>query len=317
MRKRILFFMTLVSISIFVLSYQNVMNTDNQDITRLNKSVSTEDLSSGVDTTSNLALELHPTEDIISENYMVQRDNIELYGVVTANRNYKQEKRPLAIIAHGFNNTLEMNEEYAEHLARLGFVVYRFDFYGGSVNSKSGGTNMLDMSVLTEKNDLSAVVEKLSTESFINSNSITLLGISQGGAVSTMFAAENPELIHNLILIFPAFVLFDDVKETYANLGVSSMDQIPSVITHRNRQLGDVYLKDALGIDINSEIKKVTSDVLIVHGTNDEVVPYQYAVDANKLFPNSELVTVDGGGHWINNRFNEVAIPAIDQFLTK
>ncbi|HFU4463893.1 TPA: alpha/beta fold hydrolase [Streptococcus suis] len=171
------------------------------------------------------------------------------------------------------------------------------------------------MSVLTEKQDLAAVIDKLSKESFVNSDNITLLGASQGGVVSTLYAAENPALVKNLVLIFPAFVLFDDVKETYANLGVSSTDQIPAVITHKNAQLGAIYLKDALGIDIDSEIKKVTSPVLIVQGTNDEVVPYQYAVEANQLFPSSELVTVEGGAHWIDNNFNQVAIPAIEEFL--
>ncbi|WP_301050277.1 hypothetical protein [Lactobacillus intestinalis] len=50
-----------------------------------------------------------------------------------------------------------MYEEYANHLARMGYIVYWFDFYGGSTDSKSGGTNMLNMSILTEKRDLSAV----------------------------------------------------------------------------------------------------------------------------------------------------------------
>ncbi|HEL1619028.1 TPA: prolyl oligopeptidase family serine peptidase [Streptococcus suis] len=140
------------------------------------------------------------------------------------------------------------------------------------------------MSVLTEKKDLTAVIDKLSKESFVNADNITLLGASQGGVVSTLYAVENPALVKNLVLIFPAFVLFDDVKDTYENMGVSSMDQIPAVITHKNVQLGAIYLKDALGIDIESEIKKVTSPVLIVQGTNDDVVPYQDAVEANSYF---------------------------------
>ncbi|HFU4465985.1 TPA: alpha/beta hydrolase [Streptococcus suis] len=266
-------------------------------------------------TSSTSAYQLLPSQDIVSETYMVERGGINLYGVITASPNYKNEKRPLVIISHGFNNTLEMYEEYANYLAHLGFIVYRFDFYGGSQNSKSGGTDMLSMSVLTEKQDLAAVIDKLSKESFVNADNITLLGASQGGVVSTLYAAENPALVKKLVLIFPAFVLFDDIKATYANLGVSSMDQIPAVITHKNAQLGAIYLKDALGIDIDSEIKKVTFPVLIVQGTNDNVVPYQYAVEANQLFPSSELVTVEGGVHWIDNNFNQVAIPAIEEFL--
>ncbi|MGF0088191.1 hypothetical protein ACQRD4_07745 [Streptococcus hyointestinalis] len=44
-------------------------------------------------------------------------------------------------------------------------------------------------------------------------------------------------------------------------------------------------------------------------------MPYQYAVDANQLFLDSELVTVEGGGHWIDSNFNQVALPAIEAFL--
>ncbi|MGF0112356.1 alpha/beta hydrolase family protein [Streptococcus sp. SGI.013] len=54
---------------------------------------------------------------------------------------------------------------------------------------------------------------------------------------------------------------------------------------------------------------------MIIQGTEDDVVPYQYAVDANQLFPDSELVTVEGGEHWIDSNFNQVALTAIKAFL--
>lgn len=266
-------------------------------------------------TTSSPSTGLQDTEEIISEPYTIQRGEVSLYGVITADTNYKQEKRPLIVMAHGFNNTLEMNEAYANHLARLGFVVYRFDFYGGSRQSKSGGTDMLSMSVLTEKADLEAVVAHLSQLDFVNSQSVNLLGVSQGGVVATLYAAEHPDSINQLILIFPAFVLFDDVRRTYQNLGVASPEQIPAIITHRNARLGAIYLQDALGIDIQAEISKVTASVLIIHGTNDNVVPYSYAQDANQRFQHSQLVTIQNGQHFLNEDFNQVALPAIDTFV--
>lgn len=44
------------------------------------------------------------------------------------------------------------------------------------------------------------------------------------------------------------------------------------------------------------------------------MVPYQYAVETNQLFPDSKLVTVEGGGHWMDSNFNQVALPAIEVF---
>lgn len=224
---------------------QRLTQTENQTDSPSSMSVQKKEPSTSVfesENTSHSAWQLHPTEEIVSEEYVVKREGINLYGVITASRQYKNERRPLIIISHGFNNTLEMYEEYAEYLAHLGFIVYRFDFYGGSVHSKSGGTDMLSMSVLTEKEDLSAVVETLSKEPFVNVDALALLGVSQGGVVSTLYAAENPNKVSRLILIFPAFVLFDDVKETYAKLGISSTDQIPEVMTHRNARLGAIYI---------------------------------------------------------------------------
>lgn len=258
---------------------------------------------------------LQESGNIVHEVYRVQRDDVDLVGVITADANYKNEKRPLLVIAHGFNNTLENYVDYAEELAQQGYVVYRFDFYGGSQASKSGGTDMLNMSVLTEKADLEAVINQLSKEKFVQGDKVTLLGASQGGVVSTLYAADHPDRVNKLALIFPAFVLFDDVDETYASLGVKSVNDLPDVITHRNAQLGSVYLKDAMSIDINKEIKKVTAPVMLIHGTADDVVPYNYSLEALKLFPDSQLVTVEGGGHWIDASFNQTALPALEEFL--
>lgn len=259
-------------------------------------------------------MKLSPVDNLIKEEYQVEREGVSLYGVMTASQNYREEKRPLVIISHGFGNTLEQYETYANYLAEMGFLVYRFDFYGGSRNSKSGGQDMLSMSVVTEQADLEAVVEALSKEKFVDTDHITLLGISQGGVVSTLTAASKPDLVDRLILIYPAYVLFDDVKETYDRLGVSSPNQIPDVITHRNARLGSIYLKDALNLDIDAVIQLVQVPTLIIHGTQDQVVPYTYAERAQTLFPNAQLVTVEGGGHWMDSGFNDVAFPAIEAF---
>lgn len=258
-----------------------------------------------------------PSATVISERYDVSYGDKKLYGMITAPENYKELQLPLIVIAHGFNNTLEQYEDYAQQLASQGYVVYRFDFYGGSRQSKSGGQDMLDMSVKTEQEDLTQVVSQLSAETYIDSGQVTLLGASQGGVVSTLYAAANPDKVQKLILIFPAYVLFDDIKETYDRLGVASPDDLPAVLTHRNAQLGRRYVADALDIDIREEMKKVRADTLIIHGTQDDVVPYRYGVEASQTIPKAQLVTVEGGGHWISPDFNAVATPAIEEFLKK
>lgn len=256
-----------------------------------------------------------PTENIVSEEYSISYDDKQLYGVITAPRDYKSKKLPTIVIAHGFNNTLEQYEMYSQLLAKQGYLVYSFDFYGGSRRSKSGGQGMLNMSVKTELADLTQVVEKLGSETFVNKSQMSLFGASQGGVIASLYAAAYPDRVYKLMLIFPAFVLFDDVKETYRELGSPDLDQLPDSLTHRNATLGKIYLIDALDIDIQSELAKITAPTLIIHGTDDAVVPYQYAVDASQTIPNAELVTVEGGEHRIDKRFALTAVPAIQKFL--
>ena len=256
-----------------------------------------------------------PTEDIVSEEYSVSYADKQLYGKITAPRDYKSKKLPTIVIAHGLNNTLEQYDMYNQLLAKQGYLVYSFDFYGGSRQSKSGGQDMLNMSVKTELTDLTQVMEKLRSETFVDKSKMSLFGASQGGVVASLYAAAYPDSVHKLLLIFPAFVLFDDAKATYHELGSPDFDQLPDSLTHHNTTLGKIYLIDALDIDIRAEQAKITTPTLIINGTDDAVVPYQYAVQANQTIPNAELVTVEGGEHRIDERFAITAAPAIQKFL--
>ena len=256
-----------------------------------------------------------PTEDIVSEEYSVSYDDKQLYGKITAPYDYKSKKLPTIVIAHGLNNTLEQYDMYNQLLAKQGYLVYSFDFYGGSRQSKSGRQDMLNMSVKTELTDLTQVMEKLRSETFVDKSKMSLFGASQGGVVASLYAAAYPDSVHKLLLIFPAFVLFDDAKATYHELGSPDFDQLPDSLTHHNTTLGKIYLIDALDIDIRAEQAKITTPTLIINGTDDAVVPYQYAVQANQTIPNAELVTVEGGEHRIDERFAITAAPAIQKFL--
>lgn len=260
---------------------------------------------------------LVPTEDIVTEEYTVTYEDKNLYGQITAPKDYKNKKLPVVVISHGFNNTFDMYKDYIQLLAKQGFLVYGFDYYGGSRNSKSGGQDMLQMSVKTELTDLTNVVEKLTSESYVDKDHLSIIGVSHGGVVASLYAAAKPEHIYKLGLIFPAYVLFDDVKETYQSLGSPSFDQLPDSLTHHNASLGKIYLTDALDIDIEDVQRKIIAPTLIVHGTNDTIAPYQYSVDAIQRIPNAKLVTVEGGSHRIDENFSKIAIPAIQNFLAE
>lgn len=257
------------------------------------------------------------TNAITIETYKVSYEDKNLYGVITAPKDYRSKKLPTIIMSHGFNATLEQYDSFAEYFAKLGFVVYRFDFFGGSPRTKSGGEDMLNMSVTTELRDLSKVVDQLAAEPFVDATQMNLMGTSQGGVVTSLYAADHPDRVHKLLLIFPAFVLFDDVKETYENLGSPAINAIPEKLTHHNASLGSIYIKDALAIDITAKQKEISTPTMIVQGTADTTAPYHYAKEAQETIPNAILITVEGGRHRIDSHFKEVALSAFTDFLKK
>ena len=67
------------------------------------------------------------------------------------------EQMPAVIFSHGFGGNYQVGTQYAEALAEKGYVVYCFDFCGGSPESRSDGST-LEMSIFTEQADLEAVI---------------------------------------------------------------------------------------------------------------------------------------------------------------
>ena len=110
---------------------------------------------------------------------------------------------PLIILSHGFGGNHMGSQDYADYFYSQGFATYSFDFCGGGMGSKSDGT-MLEMSVLTEAEDLNAIIDFFQDDARFSA--IYLWGASQGGFVSAYVAAQRPDDIAKVVLEFPAIV---------------------------------------------------------------------------------------------------------------
>lgn len=249
------------------------------------------------------------TSDIVKEELYSEGNGRKIYGYITAPKNYKEAKLPTVVYAHGFGGLAERGDYYAQNLAKQGYVVYSFDFMGGNRNSRSGN-DTLAMSVFTEMDDLDVVVKNLQNQNFVDKNNIFLLGVSQGGVVATMEGAKLKEEIKGLILIFPAFVLFDDARDIF-----KSVSEIPDVYNHRGNNVGRVYFEKSLDYDIYNDMKEYRGNVLIVHGTNDNVAPISYSRRAIEIFPNAKLEEISGAGHGFSARQEAQTQNAINEFI--
>ncbi len=202
-----------------------------------------------------------------------------------------EEPMPLVILSHGFGANGASLTGFAQNFAMNGIAACTFDFIGGGKNIKSEGKTT-EMSVLTEASDLEVILYELRSDSRFDPDKVFLFGESQGGFVSTYVAGEHPGDVAGLITLYPAYVISDDARRR-----VPDPKNIPETMEIMGVTLGSIYSRDAMAVDIYDEMKKYGKKVLIIHGTKDSLVPISYSERAIEMFPDAELIRVDGAEH--------------------
>lgn len=238
-----------------------------------------------------------------------------LRGTLYLPESAKARKVPLIITAHelGGNSAMPWWNNYSSHWAANGIAVFAFDFAGGGEKSRSDGKTT-DMSVLTESDDLNAVLDEVGKWDFVDTSKIVLAGGSQGGAVASIVASERQEDISALILLYPAFYLPDDLKAKFPNLS-----DVPEV--HRRNGMIDVgrrYVTDMYDYDYFKSMPDFKKPVLIIHGDSDKTAPHSYSVRAASLYPNATLHTIKGAGHvFLTPEYQAEFLREADEFLKR
>lgn len=220
-----------------------------------------------------------------------------------------QTSYPAVVISHGFAGSYKDNEGRAELLAKNGYVAVVFDFYGGNRASKSGG-EMTEMSVLTEATDLNAVMDAVRALDYVDPTRFFLLGCSQGGFVSSYVAAQRPDDVKALVLLFPAFALQDDCWARH-----SSIDDLPETESVMGQPIGAIYNRDAMSFDIYDVIGGYKGDVLIQHGDKDDVVAPSYSEKAVEVYDHAELQMIHNGGHGFQGKQLKESNQSLLEFL--
>lgn len=198
---------------------------------------------------------------------------------------------PLVIYSHGFDADADHALKFADAITAAGLALYTFDFRGGAQHSRSAGSP-LGMSVLTECTDLTEVIGALTQDPRVDPESVFLFGASFGGLVSALVAARMPERIRGLALHYPAFCIPDDIRTRFATAA-----DVPETFFCLGMDVGRRFATDALGLDPYAVIGAYTNDVLITHGSADELVDVSYSRRAAHTYAHAELHVIDGAGH--------------------
>jgi class 3 adenylate cyclase len=204
-----------------------------------------------------------------------------------------------------------------ERLSRFARVIV-FDKRGTGLSDRSVDVAGLDVRM----DDVRAVMDAVGSER------AALIGASEGGPMSILFAATFPERTHSLTLFgsFASFVHTDDhpwmptreergaqraLVEQYWGTGriLATFSPVGEVKDEDLEAIGDREMAGASPgavvrllemddyIDVRSILPTISVPTLVVHATGDQTVPFESAEYLARHIPNARLVPLDYAGH--------------------
>jgi len=206
----------------------------------------------------------------------------------------KDDKR-IVILAHGYPSDSHGSQaELARTLATAGINALRFD-YRGCGDSEGDFSECM---ISTAAQDLEAVIAWAREQGY---DRVELMGSSFGGAVVLLVMQQHPE-IERVLLRSPAPDCTD-----FSELGVS-------VDEWREKGFVDVevggcvfripfsYYEDACEHVMFAPSASISARTLIIHGTEDDVVPLEHAQRLAEVMPHALLIVLEGADHRLRIR---------------
>jgi pimeloyl-ACP methyl ester carboxylesterase len=220
------------------------------------------------------------------------------------------EKGPLCILIHGFTGHMEEDHIIAAQKAMndMGISVLRVEMYGHGGSDGEFKNHTLYKWVT---NALS-VVSYAKTLDFVTD--LSLCGHSQGGLLTMLIGGMCPDDFKAIIPLSPAWMI-PEVARQGTVLGADfDPKHIPETVGSGDWEISGDYVRVAQTIHVEDEIERYEGRVFIVHGDEDEAVPYEYGVKASKLYKNAKFVTIHGDDHCYTRHLDEV-VEAIKEFF--
>ncbi|KAI0669949.1 alpha/beta-hydrolase [Trametes maxima] len=206
------------------------------------------------------------------------------------------------VLIHGISTPGITWKEIAPYLAEHGFRVLVYDLYGKGYSQAPHTT--FDATLFTVQ--LALLLQ------YIHWDTAHVVGFSMGGGVAAAFTASMPHLIAGKVV----FISSAGLIERHGAPNPSVRVPIPVYKELRDLQTSELpgygrslqsCFKDGPIRGLEAAFDKVAEvtvghtqqklQILIIHGTEDDIVAYEEANKIKGRVPQAEVVTVEGAAH--------------------
>lgn len=243
---------------------------------------------------------------------MIYDYNFEILGPnykLGASKHFSSDNHAAIIFSHGLEGDKDGSKwmEWSTFLPLQGFNVVRFNYRGcGKETDQPSDGDFFDTTLSGRVFDYELVLNSLPDFGF-DDLPLGAIGSSFGGMV--IASSNNPKLKALALIATPFSLDFDfggDVPS--GNLELDS-----------GEILSGEFLKDIVLYDIGEKLKQYNIPTIIIHGSEDEVVPVDHAY---KLYDSinapRELHIIEGADHSLTNfSHRNEAINLITQWMLK
>lgn len=255
----------------------------------------------------------------------------------------KSHDTPIILIMGATASMIWWDSDFCQQLSQQGFYVIRYDNrdVGQSTTYAPGEP---PYSVLDMANDLLGVMDAYKLKS------AHLVGMSLGGMIAQLVAIQYPKRVETLTLIstsvwddIPELPQIDPkVLEYHASAASLNWESRSEVIDYmvggwrilngsrhpfdekritllaetefaRANNLLSMFNHSLLkgGEEFYGKSQAIKASTLIIHGSEDPVLPFAHALEICKTIPHSKLVEIRDGGHQIHPMDYDLVVDTI------
>lgn len=253
--------------------------------------------------------------------YYKTRDDVEIHAFLTLPTNGGKSDLPLVVMPHGGPASRDSTSfhYWSQFLASRGYAVLQMNFRGsngyGQAFEDAGfgewGGKMQD--------DITDGVAHVVGEGIADARRICIVGGSYGGYAALAGAAFTPDLYRCAISVAGVGDLERMLAWEQNRYGANS-----STYEYWRTSIGDPA-RDLDRIRARSPqnaVNAITADVLLIHGKDDTIVPFEQSVRMAKAMETAgkpvRLVALKGEDHWLSTaRSRGEMLREIEGFLAK